>query len=63
MRSEDQLDMSGDKSAIPSYEKGHVRDESTAEVGNGDIETAEPTKRGLKARHALMIALGGTIGS
>lgn len=28
----------------------------------GDVEGIETTKRGLKARHAQMIALGGTIG-
>lgn len=39
---------------------------SDAELGEhnieGHIELVETTKRGLKARHAQMIALGGTIG-
>lgn len=35
---------------------------SDAEQGSGEVVTVETTKRGLKARHAQMIALGGTIG-
>lgn len=34
-----------------------------AEIGPGEVEEIEKTHRGLKARHAQMIALGGTIGT
>jgi amino acid transporter len=34
-----------------------------AEIGPGSVEVMEKTHRGLKARHAQMIALGGTIGT
>lgn len=53
-----------DKSSPHLYnEKDGVHSSSDAEVGTGYIEvTTETTKRGLKARHAQMIALGGTIG-
>lgn len=64
MRSTDHVGVSEDKS-VPAYgdEKalGHRTSSSDAEIGI--IEGAETTKRGLKARHAQMIALGGTIGS
>ena len=61
MKSEDQVDVSEDKSS-PIYEKGELRESSSdAEIGHGEV-VEESTKRGLKARHAQMIALGGTIG-
>lgn len=45
------------------YEKDGLRTSSSdAEIGHGDLVPEETTKRGLKARHAQMIALGGTIG-
>jgi amino acid transporter len=56
-----------DDKATPMYsnEKTPVAG-SDAELGEhnieGHIELVETTKRGLKARHAQMIALGGTIG-
>jgi amino acid transporter len=56
-----------DKSAsvAPVYEKesGVQTSYSDPEFGSGDADKVETTKRGLKARHAQMIALGGTIGS
>ena len=62
MRSDDHMGVSEDKS-VPVYndDKGSSSD---AEVGRASTEvgTVETTKRGLKARHAQMIALGGTIG-
>ncbi len=58
MKSDDKVDIAGDKSSLPAAEKTY----SDAEVGHGDVESVETTKRGLKARHAQMIALGGTIG-
>lgn len=50
------------KPSISSERKGSVVD---AEVLQGDIfdERYEKTQRGLKSRHAQMIALGGTIGT
>lgn len=64
MKSDDQVDVSEDKShGAPMYEKdGVCTSSSDAEIGRGDIVPEETTKRGLKARHAQMIALGGTIG-
>lgn len=64
MGSDEKINMSDDKSA-PVYDgKGGVHDSaSDAEVGSGRVEVVETTKRGLKARHAQMIALGGTIGT
>lgn len=61
MKSDDQVDASDDKSN-PMYEKGGLQTSSDAEFGHGDVVPEETTKRGLKARHAQMIALGGTIG-
>jgi amino acid transporter len=58
------MGVSEDKS-VPVYgdDKLGVRTSSSdAEVGHGSSEQVETTKRGLKARHAQMIALGGTIG-
>jgi hypothetical protein len=50
------------KSSLRSDRKGSVVD---AEVLQGEIfdHGYEQTQRGLKSRHAQMIALGGTIGS
>jgi amino acid transporter len=59
------MGVSEDKS-VPMYgddkELGVRTSSSDAEIGHGSTETTETTKRGLKARHAQMIALGGTIG-
>ena len=61
MRSD--VNISEDKSSNPPYEKdAGIHTTPDTEMGRGDIETIETTKRGLKARHAQMIALGGTIG-
>jgi amino acid transporter len=63
MKSDDQVGVSEDKSHGPMYEKDGLRTSSSdAEIGHGDLVPEETTKRGLKARHAQMIALGGTIG-
>lgn len=60
---DEQAGISEAKSAPPFYdEKDGVHSSSDAEVGHGHVEKVETTKRGLKARHAQMIALGGTIG-
>jgi amino acid transporter len=62
MRHDDQVNMSDDKAA-PVYEKDVHASASDTEMGRGDVEVhEETTHRGLKARHAQMIALGGTIG-
>lgn len=54
-------DVSAEKVVVPSYEKdGAHTTSSDPEYGTGEV--VETTKRGLKARHAQMIALGGTIG-
>lgn len=65
-------------SELPSYDKSalHSADEKTggvrrrssvvdADVITGELydDRFESTKRGLKSRHAQMIALGGTIGT
>jgi yeast amino acid transporter len=61
----DHMGVSEDKS-VPVYnddkDMGIRTSSSDAEVGHGAMETVGTTKRGLKARHAQMIALGGTIG-
>jgi hypothetical protein len=57
MKSDDQVDVSEDKSSSPTYDHNKGSDTDLA-----DVEAVETTKRGLKARHAQMIALGGTIG-
>ena len=64
MKSDDQVGVSEDKShGPPMHEKDGLRTSSSdAEIGHGDLVLEETTKRGLKARHAQMIALGGTIG-
>ena len=64
MKAVDQADVSEQKSlGAPPYEKDAVRTSSSdTEIGRGDVVPEETTKRGLKARHAQMIALGGTIG-
>jgi amino acid transporter len=53
------------KSSQPTYDNDKEAIQTTAsdeEYGHGEVETHSTTKRGLKARHAQMIALGGTIG-
>ena len=64
MNSDNQVNVAEDKShGLPTYEKDGLRTSSSdADVGRGEIVSEETTKRGLKARHAQMIALGGTIG-
>ena len=64
MKSEDAVEA---KSSPPTYgdDKEITRTVSSdAEYGHavGDVVPIGTTKRGLKARHAQMIALGGTIG-
>jgi amino acid transporter len=63
MKSDDQVDVSEDKYSSPTYrhDKGAAPYVSS-DTDLGDVEAVETTKRGLKARHAQMIALGGTIG-
>ncbi|KAH7380948.1 proline permease PrnB [Cadophora sp. MPI-SDFR-AT-0126] len=64
MKNDDQVIVGDDKSSpIDSSEKDGVVRSSTHDGGIGDVENLEKTKRGLKARHAQMIALGGTIGT
>lgn len=65
MKSGDQLDGSPEVKAAPAYEIG---EKGGAELTSTDSHTdgvvvEETTQRGLKARHAQMIALGGTIGA
>ena len=65
MKTSDPVAVAEDKS-VPAFgeEKYVARTSSSdAEVGHGSTENMETTKRGLKARHAQMIALGGTIGT
>lgn len=61
MKSDENMGVSEDKS-VPNYEKDGGIQTSTSDPEFGEGETQETTKRGLKARHAQMIALGGTIG-
>lgn len=44
-------------------EKGALQNESLPNSENGEVANQPGTKRGLKSRHAKMIALGGTIGT
>ncbi|KAG9230559.1 putative proline-specific permease [Amylocarpus encephaloides] len=62
MKSEDKVGVSEDS---PSYgdEKDNVIRDTSSDPEYGTGETVETTKRGLKARHSQMIALGGTIGT
>jgi amino acid transporter len=46
----------------PTYDDKNIRS-SISDPEYGEGEAIETTKRGLKARHAQMIALGGTIGT
>lgn len=64
MKANEQVDVAEAKISPPMFtEKDGMRTSSSdAELGHGDVEKVETTKRGLKARHAQMIALGGTIG-
>jgi amino acid transporter len=61
MKSEDPVNTSDDKFSSAGYEKD-AQVTSDAEIGHGEV-LIETTHRGLKARHAQMIALGGTIGT
>ncbi|KAF4636302.1 hypothetical protein G7Y89_g1771 [Cudoniella acicularis] len=64
MKSEEHVFSSEDKSSR-TYANDKEGQTSGVEIGH-DIshgEAVETTKRGLKARHAQMIALGGTIGT
>lgn len=51
----------GDEEKHHQYATGSAEYENT-NSGLGEIQI-ETTRRGLKARHAQMIALGGTIGT
>lgn len=65
MTADDKVGAADTKSTPTFYDdKYGVQRSSDTEVGHGDVEIGqvETTKRGLKARHAQMIALGGTIG-
>lgn len=61
--------LSEDKTSVPKETVNTNSINSGVEVSEGTIEAAaEPnpyggTKRGLRSRHAQMIALGGAIGS
>jgi amino acid transporter len=62
MKSEEQVSAGEKTSPIFDDKNGEIRTSSSdAEIGHGEVEGVERTKRGLKARHAQMIALGGTI--
>ena len=65
MKSDENFNIDEGKSSPPTYgndkEAVHTA-ASDEEFGHGEVETHTTTKRGLKARHAQMIALGGTIG-
>jgi hypothetical protein len=63
MKSDEQYDVFEGKEGPPGYDKHGVQISSDPEFGHGDALPEETTKRGLKARHAQMIALGGTIGT
>lgn len=52
-----------DPSSGVSQEKPSLADDSPIEVANGEVINVPGTQRGLKTRHAQMIALGGTIGT
>lgn len=62
MRSDNQVAESEDKQAPMDEKDGAHNLSSDAEVEHGDVVPEETTKRGLKARHAQMIALGCSIG-
>lgn len=58
------LDVEVGPSLHSSNEKKAIDYSSTdVDVSAGQIEIRDTTHRGLKARHAQMIALGGTIGT
>jgi amino acid transporter len=58
MKSDEAIHVPDEK---PNYDDKNVRS-SLSDPEYGEGEAIETTKRGLKARHAQMIALGGTIG-
>jgi amino acid transporter len=65
MKSDEILGIGEVKTSPPTYDNDKEATHTTSsdeEYGHGDVETHGTTKRGLKARHAQMIALGGTIG-
>ena len=65
MKSDDNFNIGQDRFSAPTYGEDKEAVHTTAsdeEYGHGDVETHGTTKRGLKARHAQMIALGGPIG-
>jgi yeast amino acid transporter len=65
MKSDDNVNIREDKSSSPPYDNDKEAIHNTTsdeEYGHGEVEVHSTTKRGLKARHAQMIALGGTIG-
>jgi amino acid transporter len=62
MKSEEQVNAEVKTLVFDDKDVGARASSSDAEIGTGEAVTVETTKRGLKARHAQMIALGGTIG-
>lgn len=65
MNSDEAVNVAEDKSSSPAYNGKDAARGTSSDVErdvHGEVETVETTKRGLKARHAQMIALGGTIG-
>lgn len=63
MKTDENVNAVEQKSPVYDDKDAGVRiSSSDAEHGSGEVVAVETTKRGLKARHAQMIALGGTIG-
>ncbi len=62
MATEGQFNASQEKTPVYDDKHAAARISADGETGSGEIVSVETTKRGLKARHAQMIALGGTIG-
>jgi amino acid transporter len=65
MKAEDNVNIGEDKSSLPKYDNDKQVPHTTSsdeDYSHGEVEPLGTTHRGLKARHAQMIALGGTIG-
>ncbi|KAH8598699.1 proline transporter [Bisporella sp. PMI_857] len=61
---EDMVNVHAGSASAPVYEKGTGHEvRGSSESGRIEGVVTETTHRGLKARHAQMIALGGTIGT